>query len=109
MIVVVLMTMAVAPRRIAAVDRVQKCDGGEHEDYSPVAVAVVPAAVVVADAAVVAAGIVGVGHAVDEDGDMIVAGDIGKDKVANAHLDDVLHDCPSEEGSLHCLHLDGNE
>ena len=82
-----LMTMTVVPRRIAAVDRVQQYDGAENEDYSPVAVAA-------GVAVVAAAGIVGVGHAADEDGDMIVAGDTGKDKVADAHLDDVLHDCP---------------
>ena len=102
MIVVVLTTMAVAPRRIAAVDRVQQCDGGEHEDYSHVDVAAAAAA---AAAGIVGVG-VGVGHAVDEDGDMIVAGDIGKDKVVDARLDDVLHDCPSGGG---CLHLDGDE
>jgi hypothetical protein len=90
----------VLPRTAAAADRVRRCDGDEWEHYKAAAVA---AAVVVA----AAAGIVGVGRAAaGEDGGMLVAGDTGRDRVVEAHLDGVLRHYQSGGGKVHCLRLD---
>ena len=87
-----LMVVAVMPPQIAAVDQVQPYDGGGQEGCNAVA-----------------ADIVGAGHAAAVDGGTIVAGNIGKGKVVDAHLDGVLHGSPLGEGLFHCSRLDEGE